>query len=314
MSLIGSAVRVTVPASSANLGSGFDSLALALALYDTVEVKVVAAGLTITVTGEGETEVPRDDNHVIVRAMHTTAKALDVDLPGLELVCTNNIPHSSGLGSSAAAIVAGVAAVYGLAGREIDQLALELAAEMEGHADNAAASLFGNLAVCWSETTGVTRADRVFRAVNLPVHAKVTPTVFVPFSLSREIAHDKGAQDANATKTHLTRGLLPQLVPHSDAAFALSRAALAVHAFTAAPELLLPATDDCLHQDYREEAWPDSLALVQRLRADGIPAAISGAGPTVLALMALGEFTAVGFRSMQLDVARHGVAIEQVKS
>jgi homoserine kinase len=262
-------VTVRVPASSANLGPGFDALALALGLHDRVEVAVTAAGLDIEVAGEGAGSVPCDESHLVVMALRATLDALGEPQPaGLALRCHNVIPHARGLGSSAAALVAGVGAGYGLAGVELDAAeragrALQVAASFEGHADNAAASLLGGLVVAW-------QCGNEFHATRLSPHPSLSPVVLLPESTS-------------ATAT--TRGLLPQRVPLRDAAFNAGRAALAVHALTARPDLLLAATEDRLHQQYRRPAYPATTALVETLRESGIAAAVSGAGPAVLAFI-----------------------------
>lgn len=296
----GAGLRVSVPASTANLGSGFDALGMALSLHDAVAVDVVdgpAGAARVFVEGEGAGAVPTDERHLVVRALHATMAALGAEAPALELRCVNAIPHSRGLGSSAAAIVAGVVAGHELAGfslRDKENLdrALHLAAAREGHADNVAASLFGGLVIAWEE------AER-FRASRLEADARVRPVALVPLAES---------------STHATRGLLPERVPHADATFAAGRAALAVHALTSAPELLLAATADRLHQDYREPAWPETVALVRRLRAAEVPAAVSGAGPAVLALPDGGElpsgFETSGFDVHELPVDRSGVRVE----
>jgi homoserine kinase len=284
-------VRVRVPASTANLGPGFDALGMALGLYDTVEVTVTAGAVKVEVTGEGAGQVPAGDSHLVVRALRTGADALGVSLPGVFLRCHNAIPHARGLGSSAAAIVAGVAAAYGLAGKPLDEHALQLAAEFEGHADNAAASLYGGLALAWQEGPD-------YRAVRFDPHPDVSPVVLVPDTHSA---------------TSVTRGLLPDNIPHSDAAFAAGRCALAVHALTTRPDLLLPATEDRLHQDYRAEAWPDTMRMVRELRGNGVPATVSGAGPTVFALPSGGVLpvgiNTEGFAVRALPVDLTGVAI-----
>lgn len=289
-----------MPASSANLGPGFDSLGLALSLYDDVEVIASdTPGVTVEMLGEGAGRVPCDESHLVVRAMR---KAFDVvgDAPsGLRLRCRNAIPHSRGLGSSAAAAVAGAVAAVLLAGRdpelERDTL-LQVTAGMEGHADNAAASLLGGFVVAW-ETPG--NSGGRFHAVRLDVHPGIRPVVFVA-----------GTESLTAT----TRGLLPEQVPLADAAFTGSRTALAVLAFTQRPELLLPATEDRLHQPYRRPAYPESARLVDTLRAQGIPAAISGAGPTVLALTADAAVPdgvdISGFSAMPLPVDGQGARVE----
>ncbi|HWC82813.1 MAG TPA: homoserine kinase [Pseudonocardiaceae bacterium] len=285
-------VRVTVPASSANLGPGFDALGLALGLYDTVEVRPTGSGLTVKVEGQGADQVPGDERHLVVRALHAAAEHLGLELAGLDLLCRNAIPHSRGLGSSAAAVVAGIAAAYALAGRALDDAALRLAGEFEGHADNAAASLFGGLVLAWGGETG-------FRAVRLEPLPGLRPVALVP---------------AEESATSTTRGLLPAEVPHADAAFNAGRTALAVHAFTTAPDLLFAATEDRLHQDYRKPAWPATSTLVGALRAAGVPATVSGAGPSVLALPAGGELPGevdlTGFSVLPLEIDRTGVHCE----
>ncbi|WP_406637504.1 homoserine kinase [Amycolatopsis sp. WGS_07] len=288
------AFRATVPASTANLGPGFDALGLALARYDVVELQVTEGGLKIEVldAGAGGVEdVPTDESHLVVRAIRRACEHLDVQVPGLHLRCHNSIPHARGLGSSAAAVVTGVALGYALAERPLDDDALQLAAEFEGHADNAAASLFGGLAVAWAE-------DGRFRAERVEPNPAIRPVVAVP---------------AEKSSTNTTRGLLPAQVPHVDAAHSAGRAALAVLAVTERPELLMAATEDRLHQDYRAEAYPASTALVRTLRAQGVPATISGAGPTVLALTLTGILPTgvdvTGFDLAELPVDRDGVQV-----
>lgn len=288
------AVRVRVPASSANLGPGFDALGLALALYDTVEVHVTGGGLTVTASGQGADTVPTDDSHLVVYALRAACDRLDFRPPGLALTCDNAVPHARGLGSSAAAVVAGVAAAFALAGQPLDESALQVAAELEGHADNAAASLYGGLVVAWAED------GPRYRAVRLEPHPDLRPVLLVP-------------DEESTTKT--TRGLLPDRVPHVDAAFTAGRSALAVHAMTQAPELLLAATEDRLHQHYREPAWPATSRLVDTLRAAGVPATVSGAGPTVLALTTDGKLPDgldSSFSLLPLDIDRTGVVVESL--
>ncbi|MGH3620172.1 MAG: homoserine kinase [Sciscionella sp.] len=292
------AVRVSVPASTANLGSGFDTLGMALAIYDTLEVRVLGSGLDVRVDGAGANDVPRDERHLVLRALLAAAEYLELALPGIGLRAENVIPHARGLGSSSAAVVAGIAAAYGLASRPLDARALQLAAEFDGHADNAAASLYGGLVVAWSEQAGEHPA---YRAVRLEPHGNISLVALVP---------------PNESSTQRTRALLPEVVPHADAAFAASRAALAVHALTAAPELLMPATEDRLHQDYREPALPRSVALVRELRAHGIPAVISGAGPSVLAFGSGGSLPGgldlSGFEARPVEVDLCGVQVQVV--
>ncbi|MDQ1586251.1 MAG: homoserine kinase [Actinomycetota bacterium] len=266
-------VTVVVPATSANLGPGFDALAVALGLYDEVTARVIDGGAStvdVHVEGEGADELPRDGTHLVVRAMHETYAALSMKPPGLALRCVNSIPHGRGLGSSAAAIVAGVVAARALVGdgeRLDDQAALALAARIEGHPDNVAACLLGGLTVAWRDSVGA-------HAVRLDPAPSVDALVFVP----------TGRLD-----TETARGMLPAVVPHEDAAHAAGRAALLVEALTRRPELLLAATEDRLHQRYRASAMPGTADLVDRLRSAGVPAFVSGAGPSVLALVISGE-------------------------
>jgi homoserine kinase len=295
---MGGAVRVRVPASTANLGPGFDALGLALALYDEIEVAPATSGLHIEVHGEGAGQVPTDQKHLVVRALLAASAHCGYRPGGLVLRCRNRIPHSRGLGSSAAAAVAGVLAGYALAGMEADEAALQMAAGFDGHADNAAASLLGGLVISWKEGMS-------FRATRLEPHRDLMPVLLVP-------------EQTSATAT--TRGLLPAEVPYADAAFTAGRAALLVHALTAEPRLLLAATEDRLHQPYRRAAYPATGRLVDALRASGVAAAVSGAGPTVLAFPTNGELPAqlrpdgkvtAGFTQYRLDVARTGAIIER---
>ena len=258
-------VRVRVPATAANLGPGFDALGLALGLHDELEARSTADGLTVAVEGEGADDVAKDESHLVVRAMRRTFDVLGARPAGLALACRNRIPHSRGLGSSAAAIVAGVLLARALVDDGAETLpdgeVLALASEIEGHPDNVAACLIGGLTVAWQHDGA--------RAVRRDVDPAVAPVVLVPpFTASTEQA----------------RGLLPETVPHRDAAFAAGRAALLIAALTGTPQALFDATEDRLHQSYRAPAMPRSAELVAELRAAGHPAVISGAGPTVLVL------------------------------
>ncbi len=260
------AVRVRVPASSANLGPGFDCFGLALSLHDVVEAQVIGEGLDLSVEGEGAHTVSRDTRHLVVRSMYECFARLGGTPPGLRVACSNAIPHGRGLGSSSAAIVAGVVAARALctdgAQRLDDAALLRLATELEGHPDNVAAALGGGFTLAWTEPEGA-------RLLRLDADPRIAPVAFVPDS---------------ELSTRKARGLLPKTVPHADAAANAARAALLVEALTRRPDLLLVATEDRLHQDYRGPAMPASLDLIKRLRGEGVPATVSGAGPTVLAL------------------------------
>jgi len=290
-------VRVRVPATSANLGPGFDALGLALTLHDDVVARVTDSGLTVDVAGMGAATVARNARNLVVRAMRAAFDRLGGRPGGLELVCANRIPHGRGLGSSAAAIVAGVIAARSLVAggpeRLDDAAALALAAELEGHPDNVAACLLGGLTLAWTEDGGA-------QAERLDLHDSLAPVVFIPGSSS---------------STKATRRLLPDVVPHADATRNAARSALLVEALGRRPDRLLTATEDRLHQPYRAEAMPRSAALLAELRDRGVPAVVSGAGPTVLALTTSAtrdEVAAIsrrGWTVMPLDVDTNGATL-----
>lgn len=267
----GVSVKVRVPSSSANLGPGYDCLGLALGIYDEVTVTTGGDGVQVTATGEGSAGVPRDETHLVARAILRGLAVAGVRVNGLWVECVNAIPHSRGLGSSASAVVSGLAAASELVAESgvghafSTEVLVEQASEFEGHPDNAAASVLGGAVVTWITPGG----NPVYRASRVDVHPDIMATVFVP---------------SVESSTAETRGLLPEMVPRSDAVFNLSRSALNVVALTSDPSLLLDATDDRLHQGYRSVAMPQSAELVGKLRGAGHAATISGAGPTVLVL------------------------------
>jgi len=258
-------VTISVPATSANLGPGYDSLGLALGLRDELTAEVLSDGLTIEVDGAGAEDVPRDESHLVFRAMREAFEEMGQLPPGLRLHCRNVIPHSRGLGSSSAAIVGGLVLARALvAGGELvldDDTLFRMAADLEGHPDNVAPAFYGGFTICGHEGDD-------FYAVRTSVDPRVSAVVFVP---------------PTGVETKMARGLLPDTVPHAEAAAAAGRTALLVAALNGQPEQLLLATRDFLHQEYRRPAMPASLALVDELRADGFAAIVSGAGPTVLA-------------------------------
>lgn len=260
------AVRVRAPASSANLGPGFDSLGLALALHDQVVAEVGSDGCVVDVRGEGAADVPRDESHLVARALLTGLETWAGQRPpGLRLTCRNRLPHGRGLGSSAAAVVSGLLAARGLmvdADRVGDAEVLDLANRIEGHPDNVAACLLGGLTVAWTDQSAA-------RAARLDLHPSVRAVLCVP---------------AWPMSTAQARGLLPPRVPHADAVFNSARAALLVAALTREPGLLLTATEDRLHQPYRATAMQPTADLMAELRSAGMAAVVSGAGPTVLVL------------------------------
>lgn len=281
-------VAVVSPASSANLGPGFDCVGLAVDITDEYTAQVSPeSGVRVASIGEDADSVPDDHTHLVAAACLRGLAHVGVEPAGLDITCHNRIPHGRGLGSSSAAIVGGLALARELlvAGREglSDDVLLRLADEIEGHPDNVAAAVLGGLTLAWH--------DDAVRAVRLSVHPDVRPVVFVPEVRSA---------------TSATRGLIPEVIPHIDAAFSAGRAALLVHALTTDPSQLLPATDDRLHQSYRRPAYPESLALVEWLRGEGIAAAISGAGPTVIAFdssrSGVADLAVAGFRTQAVRV------------
>ncbi len=279
MVFVAGPVTVSVPATSANLGPGFDSLGLALDLRDTLTAEAYDGPLVVTVEGEGAGEVPLDSRHLVHQAMSAAFELLGDAPPGLRLRCVNKIPHARGLGSSSAAIVAGVvlarALLEGGADRLDDGEALDLANRLEGHPDNVAPALLGGFTVATQDAGHVAVA-------RLDVDPSIGAVAFVP----PEPVH-----------TAVSRGLLPEVVRHADAAANSGRAALLVAAMIGAPDLLLPATADLLHQEYRRSAMPATLDLVAALRGDGIAAVVSGAGPTVLALVPAADVEATARRT-----------------
>jgi homoserine kinase len=326
------AVRVRVPATSANLGPGFDSLGLALTLYDEVEARICSSGLSIEISDEGADLADTGEGHLVVRAMRAAFAVTGGQPPGIGLRCANRIPHGRGLGSSAAAIVAGILAARALSGHGPDKLhdsaLFELASDIEGHPDNVAACLAGGLTIAWSAAG----RPHMVRLEPLP---SITPVVCVAPA---------------AVRTDVARGLLPDMVSHQDAAANAGRSALLVAALTQhgtgpaeeagaalargdhsanRAELLLAATEDWLHQDYRARAMPETHDLVRRLRAAGLPAVVSGAGPSVLAFLGarggpdyrhhldsldsiVGE-TGISWHVSSLDVERQGARVLRPK-
>jgi len=269
MAFVDGPVTVEVPATSANLGPGYDCLGLALELSDTLVGEVLDSGLEVTVDGEGA-DVVRDESHLVVRAMRAAFELMGEQPPGLRLTCANRIPHSRGMGSSSAAIVGGIVLARALltdgAAMLDNQAALLLANRLEGHPDNVAPALLGGFVICG-------QAGEVVWAQQVPVDPSISAVVLVP---------------PYGVRTDLARGLLPETVPHAEAAANSGRAALLVAALGGETTMLLRATEDFLHQRQREPAMPESIALVADLRSQGVPAVVSGAGPTVLALIAAG--------------------------
>lgn len=293
---VGRAVTVRVPGSSANLGPGFDTMGLALDIHDTVEVEVIDSGLEIEIHGEGAADLPRDASHLVVKAITAGLNAADVTAPGLRVTCTNTIPQSRGLGSSAAAAAAGVLAANGLADFPLSEEQLvQLASAFEGHPDNAGASVLGGGVVSWIEIPVDGVSHPVYRAVRIPVDERIRATVLVP---------------SFHASTQAVRRVLPSHVTHTDARFNVSRTAVLSVALQAHPELLWEGTRDRLHQPYRADVLPVTAEWVNRLRNRGFPAYLSGAGPTIMVLhtdpipeAVLDDARDQGLRVLPLEIA-----------
>jgi homoserine kinase len=286
-----------VPATSANLGPGFDALGLALDLRDDVTARIAGSDVRVTIAGEGAGELPVDASHLVVASMMAAFDRLGTRPDGLVLACHNRIPQARGLGSSSAAIVAGILAARALVVDGDERMpigeCLALATGLEGHPDNVAPCLLGGFTIAWTGEDGA-------HAVRLDPAPEVRVTVLVP---------------AERGLTSEARAALPAAVPHRDAAWNAGRAALLVHALTSRPDLLLPATGDRLHQPYRAPAMPATAAVVAHLRDAGLPAVVSGAGPTVLAfaepaaLPRSGAWSA-GWQALGVNIDAAGAIVE----
>ena len=284
-----------VAASSANLGPGFDSVGLALGLYDQIVVETTDADLIVEVTGQGAGQVPTSAEHLVVAAIHRGLREAGLRAAGLVVRCRNAIPHSRGLGSSAAAVVGGLAITNALVAQAdctplTEAQLIQLSSEFEGHPDNASAAVLGGAVVSWTDNRS---GEPVYAAAPLRLHPGIRLFPGIPEVRSC---------------TAETRVLLPQQVSHEAARFNLSRAALLVVALTERPDLLMAATEDVLHQPQRAAAMPASAQYLQVLRDCGVPAVLSGAGPAVLALT-----TDFELPSEALDFgAAHGFAIGEM--
>jgi homoserine kinase len=278
-------VHVRIPATSANLGPGFDALGLALALHNEV-VAEVRDGVSVKIDGEGADRLARDGANVVARGVKLAFEAAGRAFRGCALECVNRIPTSRGLGSSAAAWVGGLVAGNALLGSPLSKDALlGLAARAEGHPDNVAAAIFGGLTVSCGTAEGVT-------SVTLPVTKSLAWVVLVPEVTSA---------------TAEARALLPRSVPREDAVFNVQRVALLLAGLqTAVPAALSVALEDRLHQPYRLKLFPWMPEVVAAARAAGaLGCVLSGAGPSLLAVVA-GDGGAVG-RAMEDALSRAGV-------
>jgi homoserine kinase len=341
---------VRVPATSANLGPGFDAFGLALAMYDQVEARVTGGGLAVTVRGEGEETATAGERHLVVRAMRAAFGAMGGQPDGIALRCTNVIPHGRGLGSSAAAVVAGILAARALVADGADRLpgagVLRLAVDLEGHPDNVAACLAGGLTVAWRpQMAGAGMAGNGVAGAAGAGAGLVPGADVVPANGGQADDGPAGGEPAGgpvrllrldvlgavtavvcvapiAMATHEARLALPASVPHADAAANAARSALLLAALTSDPAVLFDATEDYLHQRYRSAAMPQTADLLARLRRAGVAAVVSGSGPSILALGLAGEQpglavvdsiareTGIAWRVTPLKVDRQGATVQ----
>lgn len=268
MRIIAERAAVRVPATTANMGPGFDSFGMAFCYYDEVSVRPVAGETRVIVHGVGKDTVPTDETNLVVRALHAGLEFVGAPQAGFEMRCLNRIPHGGGMGSSASAAVAGLLLARGLINEPealSDEDIFALATEFEGHPDNVAPAVFGGATVTWMDTNGQPHS------APMPVDESLPVTLLVP-------------PESTRLSTKEARSVLPERVPRADALFNTSRAAVLMLALNGRPDLLMAGTEDRLHQDYRREVLPDSIQVMDALRRRGYPAVISGAGPTVLLL------------------------------
>lgn len=283
--------RVRVPATTANLGPGFDSFGMALRYADEVTVRPVVGTTHVRVEGVGAGVVPEDDSNLVVRALRVGLEVAGAGQAGFEMHCVNRIPHGGGLGSSASAAVAGLMLARGLVSDPEaldDQTIFALATEFEGHPDNVAPAVFGGATVAWTDEEGAPHAAPI------PVDCSQPVTVLVPPAQIR-------------LATQQARAVLPQMVPRADALFNTSRAAVLILALAGRTDLLMTGTQDRLHQDDRRGVLPQSSAVMDALRGQGYPAVISGAGPTVLVLADLPAQVCFPFEAEGWTVLRPGI-------
>ena len=294
MRLTHESASVRVPATTANMGPGFDSFGMAFRYYDEVSVRPVAGPTQVTVEGVGAGRVPTDDGNLVVQALRAGLEAVGAPQAGFEMRCVNRIPHGGGMGSSASAAVAGLMLARGLISEPQalgDDLVFDIATQFEGHPDNVAPAVFGGATVAWTD------ADGTPHAAPMPVDAHLPVSLLVPPETTR-------------LSTSQARKVLPDSVPRADALFNTSRAAVLMLALAGRPDLLMAGTEDRLHQEYRRSVLPDSMAVMDSLREQGYPAVIAGAGPTVLVLAELPQQTRFTLERHGWTVLRPGIDMD----
>lgn len=298
-------IRVRVPGTSANCGPGFDAIGVACTIYNDLELTLKGEeGIAVEVEGEGADNIPRDERNIVLRAIRTILKRanLEDEVKGFCIRMKNHIPLSRGLGSSAAAIVAGLKAANALIGNRFSRRELlQMATNIEGHPDNVAPAIFGGF------TISVVTRGRV-ECFSLMPRMPLKLVVAVPeFPLS----------------TKLARSVLPEQVNMKDAVYNVSRAALLAAALTKGqPRFLRNAFADALHQPYREKLIPGMKDVFRAARRSGaLGASLSGAGPCLIAYTleneeAVGQAMVEAFakheveaRALQLSLDAHGARV-----
>lgn len=294
MRLAHESAAVRVPATTANMGPGFDSFGMAFRYYDEVEVRPVVGPTRVSVEGVGAGQVPTGDDNLVVRALRAGLDAAGAPQAGFEMRCVNRIPHGGGMGSSASAAVAGLMLARGLISEPEalgDDVVFDVATRFEGHPDNVAPAVFGGATVAWTDAAGTPHC------APMPVDANLPVCLLVPPSTTR-------------LSTTEARKVLPDTVPREDALFNTSRAAVLMLALAGRPDLLMAGTEDRLHQEYRRPVLPESMAVMDSLRSQGYPAVVSGAGPTVLVLSGLSDQTRFTLERHGWTVLRPGIELD----
>lgn len=258
-------VKVKTPASTANLGPGFDVLGLALGLHNTIEFKTGAGGLNLTIDGEGADLLLRHpDDNLVFRSVRRFYEFLGTDVPPLDIHMSDEVPLSRGLGSSSATIVAALAGANAFAGAGMDEeTVFNLAAEVEGHADNVAAAFYGGLTIAY-------RGNRGFKAQKIRPAPNVGVAAIIP---------EAGLATVKA------RAVVPGEFTRDQAVFNISRVSLLIYALTSGDlSAMATAVEDALHQPPRRRLMPDFDAALEACYSAGAAGvALSGAGPTLVA-------------------------------
>lgn len=261
-------VKVRVPATVANLGPGYDSLGAAIRMHLEIEIEPRRDSIEISVEGEGAEQLPADETNLVIRSMNTFFDHVGRRPSGFAVKVRNPIPLGAGLGSSAAAIVGGLFAARAVTGRNVPQIEMiQLATDLEGHADNVMPALVGGLVVCYR---GETEDDvRYFR---VEPSDRLVPILAVP-------------REGFPTKT--ARKALPAEVKFGDAQFTASRAALLVAAMSAGAgaDVIADAMNDRLHEPHRLKLMPETSAVYDEISKAGLPVALAGAGPSLLVVV-----------------------------